>query len=147
MYKERNPGPLALVIVGAEVSPLPSHPDVIVTGFVDEDVRRSAMAGAEILVAPSYFESFSIVLVEGWVESRPALVQGRSDVLLGQARRSGGALPYSGFAEFEAALDLLLEDAPLRRALGEAGRRYVERHYGWDVVLDRYEALLGKVAR
>jgi glycosyltransferase involved in cell wall biosynthesis len=26
--------------------------------------------------------------------------------------------------------------------MGEAGRRYVERDYSWDAVLDRYEALL-----
>ena len=30
--------------------------------------------------------------------------------------------------------------------MGEAGRRYVESRYGWDVVLDRYEAVLEETA-
>ena len=50
-------------------------------------------------------------------------------------------------AELEAAIDLLLADPALGRALGEAGRRYVESRYGWDVVLDRYEAVLEATAR
>ena len=145
-YKERNPGPLALVMVGQVVEPLPPHPDVVATGFVDEAARRAALRGALALVQPSFFESFSMVLTEAWAERKPALVQGHSDVLVGQARRSGGAIPYRGFAEFEAAVDRLTGDAGLARALGAAGRRFVEGHYGWDGVLDRYEALLRAVA-
>ena len=46
-----------------------------------------------------------MVLTESFAQRRPALVQRRCAVLEGHARRSGGALPYSGFAEFEAAVD------------------------------------------
>jgi phosphatidylinositol alpha-1,6-mannosyltransferase len=67
-------------------------------------------------------------------------------VLDGQARRSGGGIPYRGFAEFEAAVDLVAGDEGLQRRLGEAGRRYVERRYRWDLVLDRYERLLEYLA-
>lgn len=144
-YKQRHPGPLALVVVGSMVSALPEHPDVIVTGFIDEKDKQGALAGAAALVQPSYFESFSMVLTEAWAHRRPALVQGHCAVLEGQARRSGGALPYRGFAEFEAALEWLTDPA-LARALGEAGRRYTERHYAWPVVLDRYERFLARVA-
>jgi glycosyltransferase involved in cell wall biosynthesis len=72
-------------------------------------------------------------------------VQGRCDVLEGHARRSGGAIAYRGFAEFEAALDLVLADPALRQGLGEAGRRYVERRYGWDRIITRYERFLERV--
>lgn len=148
-YKERHPGPLALVVMGSASAgdPLPEHPDVVVTGFVSEADKQAALAGAFALAQPSYFESFSLVLVEAWLHRRPALVQGRCAVLDGQARRSGGALPYRGFAEFEAALDWLLEDPDRGRRLGEAGRRYTEQHYAWPVVLDRYETFLDRVAR
>lgn len=144
-YKERRPGPLALVFMGEPVVPIPEHPDVVVTGFVDEAVRHDALAGALALAQPSYFESFSMVLTEAWAHGRPALVQGRCTVLAGQARRSGGAIPYEGFAEFEAALDMLLDDPSIGAALGAAGRRYVEETYDWDVVLDGYEELLKEV--
>src|SRR5207248_9698305 len=114
-YKARNPGPLVLVVVGDPVLPLDAHADVISTGFVDEETKRAAMRHALALVHPSYFESFSLVLCEAWVEGTAALVQGRCDVLNGQARRSGGAIPYTGFAEFEAAVDCIWSDPPLRR--------------------------------
>jgi glycosyltransferase involved in cell wall biosynthesis len=145
-YKAQRPGPLRLVVVGEPVRPLPPHPDVTVTGWVDEDVRDVAIAGSFALVQPSYFESFSLILMEAWVHARPALVQGRCDVLDGHARRSGGGLPYRGFAEFAEAVDLLLEDGALAGRLGAAGRRYVEEHFAWDVVLDRYEAFLATVS-
>jgi glycosyltransferase involved in cell wall biosynthesis len=141
-YKQRNPGPLKLVAVGDPVRPLPSDPEVIVTGFVDDAVKHDAFEGALAFVQPSYFESFSIVLTEAWAHRKPALVQGHSDVLVGQARRSGGGLPYQGFREFEAAVDLLAEDDKLRRRMGERGRAYVEDRYEWDTVMEKYERFL-----
>jgi glycosyltransferase involved in cell wall biosynthesis len=145
-YKQRRPGPLALVVVGEQVKALPAHPDVVVTGFVDEATKDSAIAGALALVQPSYYESFSIVLCEAWAQRKPALVQGRCAVLDGQARRSGGAIPYRGYAEFEAALDLLVEQPALAERLAAAGRAYVEEHYEWGQVLGRYETLLSETA-
>jgi glycosyltransferase involved in cell wall biosynthesis len=50
-------------------------------------------------------------------------------------------VPYQGYAEFEAALDLLVDDAALRRSLGEHGRAYVEARYRWDDVLHHTEEL------
>lgn len=145
-YKRRNPGPLALVIVGTEVLPIPDHPDVVVTGFVDEATKQSALAGAEGLVQPSYFESFSMVLTEAWAQGKAALVQGHCAVLAGQAARAGAGIPYRGFAEFEAAVDRLVGDAALRHRMGAAGRRYVEEHYTWPAVMDRYERFLASRA-
>jgi glycosyltransferase involved in cell wall biosynthesis len=150
-YKARNPGDLALLYIGESVAPLPPHPDVFLTGFVDEPTKHGLLEGAVALVNPSYFESFSMSLTEAWVLRRPALVQGGSAVLRGQAQRSGGAIPYESFAELEAGIDLLAPDRHLGDAIGRAGRRYVEARYGWDVVLDAYEeelaATLGRPGR
>ena len=97
-YKRRNPGPLKFVLAGEAVFELPAHDDVVHVGFLDEETKRSALAGCLALLQPSYFESFSIVLCEAWLQGRPALVQGRSEVLEGQARRAGGAIPYRGYS-------------------------------------------------
>jgi glycosyltransferase involved in cell wall biosynthesis len=145
-YKARNPGPLALVFLGEAVFPLPEHPDVVMAGFVDDVTRHAALGGALALVQPSYFESFSMVLTEAWAARKPTLVQGHCEVLVGQATRAGGGLPYRGFAEFEAAVDLMLGDPGLARAMGESGRRYVEANYDWQAVMDRYERFLAWVA-
>ena len=138
-YKRRNPGPLKFVFVGEKVSDMPTHPDVVFTGFVDEPTKRNALAGALSLVQPSRFESFSIVLCESWVQSRPAIVHADSEVMLGQAKRSGGAVPYRGFAEFEAAVDLLLDNPELADRMGANGRRYVVDRYRWDAVMEGFE--------
>jgi glycosyltransferase involved in cell wall biosynthesis len=145
-YKQRNPGPLALAMVGDPVRPLAPHPDVVMTGILDEPTKGAAVAGALALVQPSFFESFSMVLTEAWAQRKPALVQGHCAVLEGQVRRSGGGIPYRGFAEFEAALDRLVGDDRLRQALGDAGRRLVEQRYRWEDVLSRYERLLARAA-
>jgi len=142
-YKSRHPSDLALVVVGEPVKPLEPHPDVITTGFVPEQVKIDATAGCTALVMPSYFESFSLVLAEAWAQSKPALVNGHCDVLTGQAQRSGGAVPYKGFAQFEAALDLLREHPDLCADLGERGRGYVSTRYRWDTVLAKVEHLCG----
>ena len=150
-YKQRNPtapgaGELRLVLLGEKLVDVPERSDIVVTGFVDEPTRDGALAGALALVHPSYFESFAMVLTEAFAQSRPALVQGRCAVLLGHAHRSGAALPYTGFVEFETAVDALVDAPELADSLGRAGRRYVEREYDWDVVLDRYERVLTRVA-
>jgi glycosyltransferase involved in cell wall biosynthesis len=150
-YKDRNPAApgadeLRLVLLGEKIVDVPDRADIIVTGFVDEPTRDGALAGALALVHPSYFESFAMVLTEAFAQWRPALGQGRCAVLLGHAHRSGGALPYTGFVEFEAAVDALLRSPDLADALGRAGRSYVEREYGWGVILDRYERVLERVA-
>jgi len=145
-YKQRNPGPLMLVIVGEPVKPPPTHPDVLLTGFVSDAVKQSAIEGALALVQPSYFESFSMALTECWSHRKPAVVQGACEVLVGQVRRSGGGIPYVGFAEFEAAVDMIMANPELAASLGAAGYDYTAQHYRWDRFTRNYEAFLSRVA-
>jgi glycosyltransferase involved in cell wall biosynthesis len=145
-YKERHPGPLALVFVGPAEGRHGSD-DVRFAGYVDDQQRADAIAGSLALVQPSFFESFSMVLTEAWAQRRPVLVQGHTDVLVGQVRRSGGGVYYRGFAEFEAAVELLTGRAELADELGLRGRAFAERSYRWDAVLDLYESLLATAAR
>ncbi len=142
LFKERNGGDLALVVVGEEVTKVPDHPDMVATGFVDEATKHDALAGMLALALPSYYESFSMVLCESWAQRRPALVQGRCQALVGQAHRSGAAIPYVGFGQFEVATAELLGRPELAEALGDRGRAYVEEHYSWDDVIERYERFL-----
>lgn len=140
--KERHRTPLKLVLAGEAVIDLPEHEDIIVTGFLDEPTKQAAIKGSVALVQSSYFESFSIVLCESWVQARPALVQGASPVLRGQAMRSGGAIPYEGFAQFEQAVLMLLENVDLRTEMGRNGREYVESTYNWPHVIEEFESVI-----
>jgi glycosyltransferase involved in cell wall biosynthesis len=145
-YKKRNPSRLKLVLAGEELVDLPRSDDIVITGYLSEPDKQRAIASSLALIQPSYFESFSIVLCEAWVQRRPALVQAASPVLKGQAMRSNGAIPYRGFAEFEAALDLLASDSGLREEMGCNGRRYVEANYDWNTVIKKFE-LAAELAR
>ncbi len=140
--KNQFPSDLKLVLAGDPLVELPQHDDIVVTGFLDEAEKHAAIAGSLALVQSSYFESFSIVLCEAWVQRRPALVQGASTVLRGQAMRSAGAIPYEGYAEFEQAVMMLLENPTLADEMGRNGRKYVEDTYEWAHVLQGFEESL-----
>lgn len=138
-FKKRNPGDLKLVMCGEQVVDIPDHPDVMFTGFLSEQSKHDALSGALALVQPSYFESFSIVLCESWVQKRPALVQSGCEVLSGQAHRSQGAIPYHGYAEFESTVNWLLSNPTKADQLGKNGYQYVRDQYDWDAVLLKSE--------
>ena len=140
--KKRSDNNLMLVLAGDAQTEIPDHPDIRLTGFLDEQGKRDALAGSLALVQSSYFESFSIVLCESWVQNRPALVQGKCEVLRGQAMRSGGAIPYEGFAEFEACVEFLLENPDVANHMGLLGHRYVQEKYQWDIVMNGMEEAL-----
>ncbi|MBO0729559.1 MAG: glycosyltransferase family 4 protein, partial [Acidimicrobiaceae bacterium] len=86
-FKRRHHTPLVLVVVGDNPTSMPVPPDVVLTGFVDEQTKNDAYEGCLAVALPSYFESFSMTLAEGWARSRPALVQARCAVTAGQTRR------------------------------------------------------------
>lgn len=142
-FKERTGRELHLVLLGAGDVEIPQNDFIKNAGFVDEETKRNVIAGAVALVQPSYFESFSIVLCEAWVQGRPALVQGKCAVLRGQSMRSAGAIPYEGYAEFETSLEYLLDNPEVADSMGRAGQRYVADRYQWDAVLDATEQTFG----
>ena len=140
--KKQYPSSLKLVLAGDSIVELPDHEDILITGFLEESMKHAAIKGSLALVQSSFFESFSIVLCEAWVQKRPALVQGASTVLRGQAMRSNGAIPYEGYAEFEQAVMMLFEDPNLADELGTSGRAYVEQQYEWGNVVRNVESTL-----
>lgn len=144
-YKARRPGPLVLALVGPVVSDPPPHPDVVVTGPVDERAKWALLEGALALVSPSPWESFSLVVVEAWTAGIPVVVNGRCRPTREHCEQSGGGLWFDGYGQFEAIVDRLQADPELRRSLAGAGARYVEANYRWPAVLDRYEGLLRRV--
>jgi glycosyltransferase involved in cell wall biosynthesis len=89
----------------------------------------------------------SIVLLEGLALGTPALANARSPVLKHHCVRSNAGLFYETADEFAESLDLLVRRGDLRQALGAQGRRYVEEHYRWPAVLERYRRLIEAVAR
>ncbi len=128
---------LVLIGGGPDVGRAVSKKTVVAVGFVPEVEKLGAYRAADIFCQPSRMESLSIVLMEAWLNARPALVSGYCAVTRYHAEVSGGGLWYTSFPEFESAVELLLEDRARAEAMGEAGRRYVLDVYSWDAVLSR----------
>jgi len=145
-YVEASPRPIDLVLIGNPVLRIPSHARVRHLGYVTDQDKFDAIAGAEALVMPSYYESLSMVALEAWALGRPVLANAHCDVLLGQCVRSNAGLYYENAAEFAAALDTLLEDTSLAVALGRNGREYFARHYAWPVIERKYLDMFERLA-
>ena len=118
------------------------QPAVIDLGFVSEEEKHEAMAGAVAFVHPSTLESLGIVLLESWMVRTPVLAHAGSDVLRWQCERSNAGLWFRNYPEFEHELMLLLDRPDVRDELGGNGHAYVEREYSWDSVGKRmFDAL------
>lgn len=128
--------PLKLVLIGqGDVAvPGPLAPLVLDLGYVSAQDKYDAYAAADVFIQPSIYESFSIVLMEAWLQGTPALVNGHCAVTADHCQRSGGGLIFRDFGTFAAALDLLLARPDAQQALGARGREYVLATCNWDDV-------------
>lgn len=145
-YKQRNPGPLALVFVGPVIHQPVTSADIVLTGPVDEASKWGALRGSLALVSPSAFESFSLVAMEAWGVGVPVVVNQLCATTREHCEESGGGLWFDGYASFEVVIDRLTLDDKLRAHLAAAGSRYVDMRYRWPVVVERYCRFLEGVA-
>jgi glycosyltransferase involved in cell wall biosynthesis len=144
-FKERHPGDLALAFVGPISDKAPEHPDIVATGTVSEADKWDILAGARVMVTPSAYESFSLVVLEAWTLGVPVLVNASCAATMEHCRRSGGGLWFDSYRSFEVTVGRLISDRDLRVALGDAGRQYTARYYRWPSIIERYTQFLGGV--
>jgi glycosyltransferase involved in cell wall biosynthesis len=145
-YRAQNASPLPLLLIGQLNMPEPQVKGVRYLGYLPEEEKRAAVAGASVVVCPSPYESLSIVMLEAMAAGVPALVNGRSEVMRDHCVRSNGGLYYEDGDEFTAVIELLHRDRALRDALSEAGRKYVRDNYRWEAVMEKYRRLIRAVS-
>jgi glycosyltransferase involved in cell wall biosynthesis len=150
-YSMTFPRGLDLVLIGNAIIPVPRHHRIHHLGYLSDEDKFDALAAADLLIMPSYFESLSMVALEAWALGRPVLANGRCDVLKGQCIRSNAGLYYESYEEFAETLYSLESNGPLHARLGRNGRDYFTRHYAWPVIerkyLDMFERLKREPAR
>lgn len=133
---------LSLVLIGASLLPVPAHPRLRHLGFLPDEDKFDAIAAADVLVMPSYYESLSMVALEAWGLGKPVLANARCDVLRGQCIRSNAGLYYENYNEFAEALYQVETDRNLAAALGANGRDFFCRNYRWPVIEGKYLDML-----
>jgi glycosyltransferase involved in cell wall biosynthesis len=136
------PKGLQLVLIGKEMLPIPDHPRIRHLGFLDDQDKFDALAGADLLLMPSYYESLSMVALEAWALGKPVLANGKCEVLRGQCVRSQAGLYYETQAEFIETLRAISESRGLNAAFSANGRRFFQQHYAWPVIEQKYLDML-----
>jgi glycosyltransferase involved in cell wall biosynthesis len=100
---------------------------------VPDQVRRDALAAADVFALPSRTDSFGIVYLEAWCYGLPvvgAWAGGVPDVI--DHGVNGLLVPFGDVAALAGALARLLADRQLAQAFGRLGRAKVERELTWE---------------
>jgi glycosyltransferase involved in cell wall biosynthesis len=145
-YKERNRSNVKLVLAGDGPVEIPAgfETQIFDLGFLSEQAKHDAYAAATLVCQPSVKESFSIVIMEAWLQETPVLVHADCPVTVYHCLQSNGGLYFRDYGEFEGCLSYLLGNLEVRIKMGWLGRRYVERNCRWERVVARFvEAVLG----
>jgi glycosyltransferase involved in cell wall biosynthesis len=145
-YLREPQGRLSLALIGHTLLPIPAHPRIRHLGFLDDADKFDAIAAADLLIMPSYFESLSMVALEAWALGRPVLANGRCDVLKGQCIRSNAGLFYENRCEFIEALRAIEQNRWLTVTLGRNGRQFFREHYDWPVIERKYLDMFARLS-
>lgn len=102
---------------------------------------------ADIVVMPSHHETLGNVVLEAWAHARPVIAsRSQGPLELCEPERDALLVPVGDVAALAAAATRLLEDAPLREALAQAGQAKLLAHFSEQAVLAAYLALYQRLA-
>ena len=138
-YKQARPqSNLMLVLTGKGAINLPTRPDILSLGVIDWKDLTDAYAASAALCQLSLNESFSIVMMEAWQQHRPVIVHADCAVTRDHVERSGGGYACRDVTSFITAIDTLLEYPEEATMLGERGYTYVQKHFTWSILVDKF---------
>ena len=135
-YKESHSFDLKLVLVGQTFMPIPDHPDLILAGYVDEEVKIALLKRAKALIIPSLHESLSMVTLESFAYGIPVLANKNCEVLKDHIDLSQGGMLFADYPSFADAIQQLLSQDS--SDMSENARIYIEQNYTWDKVLAKF---------
>ncbi len=115
--------------------------DIIDLPHVTETQKRRLIAESLCLCQPSTNESFSIVLMEAWLEGTPVVVHGECAVTRHHVIESGGGLYFSSPTDLAGVLRYMWDNPAARANFAARGASYVERAYSWEAVLARFDSM------
>ncbi len=146
-FRQRSSQPLQLVVCGRLAMRAPQHADILLAGFVSDEVRDDLLAQAQALVVPSRYESLSLALLEGMAAGCAVMANRQSEVLAQHVRNSGVGWCYADAAEFDLALDeILRRSAATRAAQAVHARQYVQHHYAWPAIIGKFRRVIDGMA-
>lgn len=136
-----------LVLIGKGDLDFTLEPGVRTLGFVSPADKADAYAAATCLGMLSTNESFSIVMMESWLQKTPVIVSGDCEVTYDHVIDSGGGFAVKSPETFASSLLSLLQDPDQRDKMGSKGRTYVLANYTPEQVTRRFKAALQPTCR
>jgi glycosyltransferase involved in cell wall biosynthesis len=137
---------MRLVLMGLKMMTVPEAPYLRLAGVLPDRERMTAYEAALVTLAPEADDLLAQSLLESLAVGTPVLASASNEAAVEHCRRANAGLYYSNREEFVGALTELRSPA-LRERMGENGRRYIRQHHQWDVVMGRFERLVGRVRR
>lgn len=122
---------------------------VTFTGRVDPEELVKHYSVAEMCVVPSLYEGFGLPAAEAMSCGLPVVstTGGALPEVIGRDGEAGLLVPPAQPEALASAIRTLLNDASLRRKMGEAGRKRVEREFTWrraaEKTIDVYQEVMG----
>ncbi len=106
-------------------------------GYIAGEDKATAYQEAEFLVIPSRQEAMSIVVLEAGISGKPVLITdqcGFNDI----AVVGGGIVVTASVKGIQEGLEVMLKDTDRRQAMGWALKAYVEQHFTWKIMVEKY---------
>jgi starch synthase len=112
--------------------------------MVPVDVVTQLYSHAAVFCCPSVYEPFGLINLEAMACQAPVVASAVGGILeVVEDGKTGLLVPPADAAALAAALDRVLGNPALGRAMGQAGRRRVEDKFSWASVAERTEQVYG----
>jgi len=121
----------------------PFKEKVIRTGPLSEEDKRDFFSGLNIFALPSRSDSFGIVLLEAWANSKPCIVYnaGGPGSLI-QHESDGLIVECDNISKLATSLEQLITNQELSAKLGRAGLQRVSKEFLWEQKFQIFENAL-----
>jgi glycosyltransferase involved in cell wall biosynthesis len=119
---------------------------VVITGLVDLETKRQALADADVFVLPSEAENFGFSVFEAMASHIPVVVSDTLDYSRAIAAAEAGFVIERTPEQFAASILELIAQSDLRRRMGENGAR-LARRYSLEETASKVERTIVSVLR
>lgn len=121
--------------------------DILFLGQKNQDEVIDILSATDIFVNPSYSEGLPTSVMEPASIGLPIVatdVGGTREII--EHYKTGLLIPFGSVEMLQERISELIKDRNLRTLLGENARRFIKESYGWDSIVDEFEAILQEAA-
>lgn len=116
-------------------------------GHIDDETYRSVLAAAEMLVLPSEYEAFGIVLLEAAAAETAVIGTNVGGIPEAMSPGNNGLIvEYNDVDNLSKSIATLLEDDKMCKEMGKAGRLWA-KNFSWDSILKELEQEYSSIIR